>query len=300
MTLKTTTFTSAAAFLGAVRPTLGEREAEHHLVLGIAEALVASPLPNGVLFAATITDDHGLVLAALMTGRRPLLLASDRVSITAAVPLLCDALSEAGRRPSHAIGLVGQVDAVAEEWARRTGGTARVGMRQRIYKLREVRDTPSVSGQLRVATDGDVELLTEWIGAFDREALAAPLAQPARATAERRIAAGEVYFWCDPEPKTMAGAARPTKRAIAVNAVYTPPQWRGRGYATACVAELSRLLLRRGFEFCVLYTDLSNPTSNAIYTRIGYEPVRDLLMWELEAGGEATGSLRSVASRPTA
>jgi len=102
--------------------------------------------------------------------------------------------------------------------------------------------------------------------------------------AERRLAAGEVFLWCDPEPRTMAGSARPTKRAVAVNAVYTPPEWRRRGYASACVAELSRLLLRRGFEFCVLYTDLENPTSNAIYTRIGYRPVRDFLMYDLREG----------------
>ena len=80
----------------------------------------------------------------------------------------------------------------------------------------------------------------------------------------------------------MAGSARPTKHAIAVNAVYTPPEWRRRGYATACVAALSSVLLHRGFDFCVLYTDLSNPTSNAIYTRIGYRPVRDFLMYELD------------------
>jgi len=63
--------------------------------------------------------------------------------------------------------------------------------------------------------------------------------------------------------------------------VYTPREWRRRGYATACVAALSKLLLQRGFEFCVLHTDLSNPTSNAIYTGIGYRPVRDFLMYEL-------------------
>jgi len=106
-------------------------------------------------------------------------------------------------------------------------------------------------------------------------------APPAHAVAARRVAAGEVYLWCDPDPRTMAGSARPTQHAIAVNAVYTPPEWRKRGYATACVAELSRLLLARGYEFCVLYTDLANPTSNAIYSRIGYRPVRDLLMYDL-------------------
>jgi predicted GNAT family acetyltransferase len=99
--------------------------------------------------------------------------------------------------------------------------------------------------------------------------------------AEQRVAAGEVYLWCDPEPRSMAGSARPTAHGVAVNAVYTPREWRGRGYATACVAEISRRMLASGFDFCVLYTDLANPTSNAIYTRIGYRPVRDFLMYDL-------------------
>ena len=52
--------------------------------------------------------------------------------------------------------------------------------------------------------------------------------------------------------------------------MYTPPELRGRGYATALVAQLSSQLLAEGRRFCFLYTDLANPTSNAIYERIGY------------------------------
>jgi hypothetical protein len=33
--------------------------------------------------------------------------------------------------------------------------------------------------------------------------------------------------------------------------------------------------LDRGKRFCFLYTDLANPTSNAIYMRLGYRPVCD-------------------------
>ena len=58
-----------------------------------------------------------------------------------------------------------------------------------------------------------------------------------------------------------------------------PPAQRKRGYASACVATLSHLLLNRGYEFCMLYTDLTNPTSNAIYQAIGYEPVIDSTMY---------------------
>jgi predicted GNAT family acetyltransferase len=55
--------------------------------------------------------------------------------------------------------------------------------------------------------------------------------------------------------------------------VYTPPEWRGKGYASACVAALSQLCLDSGYQFCMLYTDLANPTSNSIYQKIGYQPI---------------------------
>ena len=276
-----TTFPTAAEFLAAVRPALGQHEAEHHLVLGVAETLVRSATPDGEPFAVSVTDDDGLVAAAIMTGNRPLLLASDRDAIAGVVPLLCDALQSAGRMPSHAIGVAGQVDAIAEEWGRRMHRAPRLAMRQRVYRITDVEAIPPTSGALRAATMDDVDLVADWVAAFEAEALSPGLPQSARGAAARRIAAGEVYLWCDPDPRTMAGSARPTRRAIAVNAVYTPPEWRRRGYATACVAELSTLLLRRGYELCVLYTDLANPTSNSIYSRIGYRPVRDFLMYDL-------------------
>jgi predicted GNAT family acetyltransferase len=77
----------------------------------------------------------------------------------------------------------------------------------------------------------------------------------------------------------MAGRARPTRSTITVNAVYTPPELRRQGFATAAVAALSRALLAEGYPSCVLYTDLANPTSNSIYRRIGYEPVADAVRW---------------------
>ena len=96
---------------------------------------------------------------------------------------------------------------------------------------------------------------------------------------------GEMFLWEDAEPRAMAASARPTRRGIAVNSVYTPVEWRGRGYATSCVARLSELLLSEGREFCVLYTDLANATSNAIYARIGYRPVVDSVVMAFKAGG---------------
>jgi hypothetical protein len=279
--VRLTRHATATAFLDAVRPTLGTREAEHHLVLGVAEGHAVHPTPDIPFFAATVEDDDGLAVAAWMVGRRPLLLASDRVTIASAMAVLLDALDEAGHAPRRVIGAAGQAEEFTDRWSDRTGTPARLAMRQRVYRLGTVDPVTPVPGHLRVATTADLDLVAEWIAAFEHEALGPQFASPARAVAEQRIASGEVYLWCDPDPRSMAGSARPTTRGIAVNAVYTPNRWRRHGYATASVAELSARLLRRGYEFCVLYTDLANPTSNAIYARIGYRPVRDFLMYDL-------------------
>jgi predicted GNAT family acetyltransferase len=77
----------------------------------------------------------------------------------------------------------------------------------------------------------------------------------------------------------LAGAARPTVNGIAIGPVYTPPQFRGKGYASSLVAKLSQHLLDQGRTFCTLFTDLANPTSNRIYQNIGYRPVCDYTVY---------------------
>ncbi len=58
--------------------------------------------------------------------------------------------------------------------------------------------------------------------------------------------------------------------------MYTPPEARRRGYASALVASVSQAALDAGRRFCFLFTDQANPTANHIYQAIGFEPVRDV------------------------
>ena len=68
---------------------------------------------------------------------------------------------------------------------------------------------------------------------------------------------------------------RPTRHTISISGVYTPPSLRGRGFASAAVGTLTKQLLEHDYKVCNLFTDLGNPTSNAIYQHIGYVPVID-------------------------
>ena len=156
--MRLTTYATAAEFLAAAGPTLAEHEAEHHLVLGVAETAATGRAPNDDLFLASVHDARGLALAALMTDGYPLLLASDRADVTSASAPLWDALAAEQRLPRYVIGTVGQVEGAVEQFTRASRDVAKVAMRQRSYKLTSLDALPSSSGSLRVATSDDLDL----------------------------------------------------------------------------------------------------------------------------------------------
>jgi len=150
-----------------------------------------------------------------------------------------------------------------------------MGGRQRIYQIERLSPMPSpAAGTFRPAHAADLDLVARWVAAFSSEALPSESVDPVE-VATSRIAGGMLFLWEDSEPVAMAAWAGQTPNGVRVNLVYTPPACRRRGYASACVSELTRRLLESGNRFCFLFTDLSNPTSNSIYQRLGYRPVCD-------------------------
>jgi predicted GNAT family acetyltransferase len=98
------------------------------------------------------------------------------------------------------------------------------------------------------------------------------------------IEADALHVWEDEgAPVSVAVAQGRTGRGVRIGYVYTPPERRGRGYASALVASLSARMLADGCDFCVLYTDLSNPTSNRIYRRVGYRLLGEVRDYDLES-----------------
>lgn len=283
-------FEDPVSFRERAEPWLLEREAEHNLLLGVLRtleenpdrydppvylAVVERPGPDGeggeVVGCAFRTPPHNLGLTRLPTDALPALV-SDAAAVYATLPAV--------------LGPPGEADAFARLWCERTGGTPREGMRQRIFRLGRL-EPPSepAPGRLRAAGAEDLPLVASWIEAFEREAgVAVP---GARRRAEEAIAGGRTFLWEDGEPVCLVGYAGETPNGRRIGPVYTPPERRGSGYATAAVAELSRRTLAGGKRFCFLYADLANPTANRIYERLGYRPVAEAVDVLLDADGAA-------------
>src|SRR5262249_2708804 len=130
-------------------------------------------------------------------------------------------------------------------------------------------------------TAADRDLLIKWLIDFEEEALGLRVHDRTEKQVDNRLTGDPQLMgwriWCDEgKPVSLVGYGGRTENGIRVGPVYTPPELRGHGYASACVAATSQELLDKGRKFCFLFTDLSNPTSNHIYQSIGYEPVSDV------------------------
>ncbi|WAL73625.1 GNAT family N-acetyltransferase [Kitasatospora sp. YST-16] len=196
---------------------------------------------------------------------------------TAAAEELARALADRPQRPEDAGGGRETVFAFAAEWARRTGLDWAVASDERLYRLGELTPPPAPpAGRPRPAAPADRELVAHWLAAFCTEAgISAP--GDVRADADQRIAAGTLLLWEAGDGRTtaLAGASPAVAGMSRIGPVYTPPEHRGHGYASALTAAASARARAGGAAEVLLYTDLANPTSNAIYQRIGYVPVGD-------------------------
>ena len=171
---------------------------------------------------------------------------------------------------------------IAEAWAELIGGTTRCRMRELAYVLERVSDPPRPApGQLRPAEDDELPLMLEWMKAFARETKALP-EDRAQMIVDTRVADRTLFIWDHGGPVSMLGTTLPIAQSVRIGPVYTPPEHRRRGYAGSAVAAASRQALAQGARRCILYTDLTNPTSNKIYSEVGYRRFGEHEEWEFD------------------
>jgi predicted GNAT family acetyltransferase len=268
--------TTGADFLQRAEAFLMTREVANCVPLGIANQMRL--YPNRVTrppYLATVEHDGQVLAAAAMTPPMRLVLAftESREALNA----LAEDVASVDRSIPGVSGPVPSSRWFAEQWQRLTGATFPQVMAERLYQLTKVAQPVGVPGAARRASANDRELLIEWLTAFDLEAFGSISPDVSgRVDAYFEMSTRGIFLWEDGGPVSLAAFGGFTPHGARIGPVYTPPARRGHGYASAMTAWLSQHLLDSGRQFCCLFTDLSNPTSNHIYQTIGYVPVADV------------------------
>ena len=289
--MRLTTFDDPAAFELAARDFFAAREAQYNLLAGLTGTLIerSDAYGSATPYLAIVHDDAGhIALVALRTPPHRLIVsaASDPAALGP------------GSRCPQALGVAvrrARAFRDSSRLRRKVAARDRRGRGQgagRAHLRAHRRDpaAPPGAGSTGAGDQDDRRMLLDWTEGFTAEAHGVRDRRAAERMVDQRLASRHagLHLWIDGEPMCMAGASGPTATGIRIGVVYTPPERRRRGYASACVAALSQLLLDSGRQRCFLFTDLANPTSNSIYQAIGYQPVGDMAEIDLApppAGG---------------
>ncbi|MFN8379906.1 MAG: GNAT family N-acetyltransferase [Anaerolineae bacterium] len=266
------------AFARRVMPFLMQREAQHNVMLGLFAVLQARPPEKGP-YMAWAEREGEVVGVALRTPPHRLLLAHG--SEAEAIEALAADLAQLDNSLPGVLSGRDEAAAFSAVWEHLTGRAVVSAMHERLYRLDVVIPPTSVPGRLREITEADLDLAIDWWLAFANESVEPTLRERAIQAVSMRLGVDPMvsglWLWeVDGNPVSMVGHTGPTPSSIRIGPVYTPPECRGRGYASAAVARLSQHLLGLGFAYITLFTDLANPTSNKIYQAIGFRPVCDM------------------------
>jgi len=268
---------SLAEFTSEVVPFLGTREVENNLLIGIALHHADRPAPpsDGVWLA--VEEEGKLVGAAVRTP--PHYVAVSHLPPGAA-RAIADCFVALGAVPDGASGPDSHGRDVLVALREQLGGDVVLHSPETIYALSSVTEVPVPPGGARTATAADLGTLKAYFEAFVRE-LALPPAMDLSAMVQGHVDSGTALLWEDGGPRSLACRARKTSTGSAIAPVYTPPEWRRRGYGSAVTAELARRLLGAGDRFVCLFADQKNPTANHVYQSMGFRKVGDFNVWRL-------------------
>ncbi|GIF22021.1 RimJ/RimL family protein N-acetyltransferase [Actinoplanes tereljensis] len=256
-------------FLARAGDFLRSRPALHTMPLTVTEKLRTRD-PSGAVLGRL--EQAGTVRATFY--RFP----SRGLSVTALTPSQADALAAYLSSLGHSLPSVSAdhatATAFAEAWHRHTGATPALRVRLRLLRLGTLTPpSPPPAGQAQLAGEPEHEQVMSWCREFAADVGEAV----ADSWAGTRFAEKRYTFWTIPDGTSvaMAGVNPLVGGQVRVDPVYTPAHLRGRGYAGAVTVAVSRAALAAGATDVVLFTNAANPTSNALYERLGYVPIAD-------------------------
>ena len=275
----------AKSFLEMTQKALEEDEINGNLIYGLSNVLIKNENTYGIdsPFYSVACKNTEISLIGLMTPPRNLLLYSNKKIDNSIIDFFVKKLHEKDLGIPGVTGELNVAKAFMEKWSQISNVESKISMNLRVYKLTKVEKYMKPEGIFRNAVKGDVDIIIKFITAFTSEINEPINVERIKEVAEIGIENKEIFVWENKNIVSMARKQRPTKNGMAVGSVYTPIEHRGRGYATAVVANLSQNILDSGKLFCTLFTDLSNPTSNSIYQKIGYKPICDHVSYIFES-----------------
>jgi ribosomal protein S18 acetylase RimI-like enzyme len=266
---------NAADFLLYSLDFLAARQAQNHLLLGLALTLKNSAAwdesfysfgPDKVEGAFVYAPSRGMLVSASCSPRSIEAMVADSMAL--------------GREMAGIAGPRPDADQLAGAWTFAGGGPMALSVAGFVYQLRELNAPSPAAGAARLAGPGDISQVVDWSRSLALESGEFFDAEYAMLAAQRRVDAGELWLWTDPEPVSMMRISSTGAGGFRIRAVFTPASRRNRGYASSLLSHAILAALRPPDAPCFLDTSAANTVANRIYRKLGFRQVGEVAQFK--------------------
>ena len=265
-----------------------ERESFHNLILGLAYSIRDKKIEvTGPLYYSILNESNQVIASALRSNDdRPFIVTEMSPD---AVDLLIKDLSKSKTSLKAVVGEEVTATYFRDQWTNLNKLNFKINIHLGVYECFKVILPKVILGDLIEATIEHKTILMEYIAGFQRDCFPqGPIAlENVEKLMKRHLDNRSIYLLLkDKEIVSMAANTRSTLNGGTISLVYTPPSLRGKGYASSVVALLASKVMNDGKKFASLFTDLTNPTSNSIYQKIGFNKIGQNIHYDFIAQDE--------------
>jgi predicted GNAT family acetyltransferase len=266
-------YNNANSFLKDCEHFLAIKESFHNLKLGIASSIIENKIETTEPLYFGIKENNQLIGCALRSNiDRPLAITSlNFKSIEKLIHLLSN-----NKTTLH--GIVGEIQTATQfrdQWISRNNQNFKLSIHLGVYEANAIK-LPQLKGKIIVGTENEMDIIFEFVKGFCEDCFPDKehTNENIQKLCDRHIKNKSLYLLKNEygEIVSMAAYTRGSQNGGTVSLVYTPKKLRGLGYGSLVTALVSNKILSEK-KFVSLFTDLTNPTSNSIYQKIGYKKI---------------------------
>ncbi len=260
-------------YLDLNRSFLMENELAVNLTLGIPLGLDNKNTENPEYRFVSVIDSNNNPVA-VSVNISPRMMISGIQNSEEAIKLIADYFNSSDFSVSSIIGEKG----IPEIFTSYFKGKKKWGRDLIVHTLTKTTNLMLSNGNFEAASLNDLNILSMFRYEFDVETFGSCRSNETELfkEIENSIRVKSLFVWkVNEEIVSMAKIMRNTDNIAIIGRVFTPKEFRGKGYGTSIVHSLSNEILSRGLPVCALFTDKLNHTSEKIYSNVGYRPAME-------------------------
>jgi predicted GNAT family acetyltransferase len=259
-------------FLNANEQLLLKKESFHNLILGLSYGIRNKKIETTEPLFYSIKENEEVIACALRSNSDKPLIVTEMSN--GCVELLIQDLLNNKNELMAVVGEESTANYFKDQWTQIKNLDFKINIHLGVYECFKVVFPDIILGEIIRATEEHKDILKEYIKGFLKECFPdSPVVdENIENLMNRNLNNNSLYLLNNKKNEivSMAANVRSTLNGGTISLVYTPPMLRGKGYASCMVALLSGKIMNDGKKFANLFTDLTNPTSNFIYQKIGF------------------------------